>query len=74
MCVYNILLHLILIIFPKENIDEIATETYRLDYKFTICMKELNSVLKSGPFAKADKAYVRFFKIFLVKSCYKIIL
>ncbi|XP_054717215.1 cilia- and flagella-associated protein 206-like isoform X2 [Uloborus diversus] len=41
----------------KENIDEMAVQTYKLDYAFTVQIKELNSALNSGPFALADQVY-----------------
>ncbi|KFM69926.1 hypothetical protein X975_04706, partial [Stegodyphus mimosarum] len=41
----------------KEDIEEIAIQTYKLDYTFAIQIKELNARLKTGPFTTADKVY-----------------
>ncbi|GBM86551.1 Cilia- and flagella-associated protein 206 [Araneus ventricosus] len=41
----------------KENIDEVAVQTYKLDYTFAIQNRELNTGLKTGPFTKADRVY-----------------
>ncbi|CAL1280109.1 unnamed protein product [Larinioides sclopetarius] len=41
----------------KENIDEVAVQTYKSDYTFAIQNRELNTGLKTGPFTKADRVY-----------------
>ncbi|PRD32388.1 UNVERIFIED_CONTAM: hypothetical protein NCL1_20635 [Trichonephila clavipes] len=46
-----------LFLISLENIDEVAVQTYRLDYTFAIQIKEINTNLKSGPFNKADTIY-----------------
>ncbi|GFT23399.1 cilia- and flagella-associated protein 206 [Nephila pilipes] len=41
----------------KENIDEVAVQTYKLDYTFAIQIKDINSDLKSGVFNKVERVY-----------------
>ncbi|XP_055950675.1 cilia- and flagella-associated protein 206-like isoform X2 [Argiope bruennichi] len=39
----------------KENIDEVAVQTYKLDYSFTVQIKEINICSKTGPFSRGDR-------------------
>ncbi|XP_015924354.3 cilia- and flagella-associated protein 206 isoform X1 [Parasteatoda tepidariorum] len=41
----------------KESVQEVAVHTYKLDYAFSVQLKELEVALKTGPFTKADKVY-----------------
>ncbi|KAG8179327.1 hypothetical protein JTE90_011591 [Oedothorax gibbosus] len=43
--------------YLKESIDEVAVQTYKLDYSFAVQIKELSSNMKVGPFTKADLIY-----------------
>ncbi|GIY03811.1 cilia- and flagella-associated protein 206 [Caerostris extrusa] len=49
--------HQKLLLISLENIDEVAVQTYRLDYTFAVQIKDLNAGLKTGPFTKADRVY-----------------
>ncbi|GIY88278.1 cilia- and flagella-associated protein 206 [Caerostris darwini] len=49
--------HQKLLLISLENIEEVAVQTYRLDYTFTVQVKDLNAGLKTGPFTKADRVY-----------------